>query len=192
MGLKQNYDVVDAQGFDKTSLHPGEIACTVTGFREGQGNAGPVINLKLELAWAANEADQEHIGKSFDHGVFFGGPNGALTVRQLKQFAKDSGFAIDQWTPDNSMPLGTMIPGFLKLLAYKNLTISCSIKAGKPSAERKTAGVFLNFGKVLRAAPDTGEAYPDHNSLPDAPVPHELILEAVEAVLEGEKEETPF
>lgn len=191
MGLKNNYDVVETQGFDKTSLHPGDIACTVIGFREGQGNAGPVINLKLELAWSANEADQDHIGKSFDHGVFFGGPNGTLTVQQLKAFAKESGFNINEWTPDNQMGLGVMIPGFLKLLAYKNLTISCTIKPGRATADR-AAGVFLNFKKVLRVAPGTGEEYPEHNSLPEAPVPHELILEALEAVLEGEKESTPF
>lgn len=196
MALKNDYGVIDQQGFDKSNLSPGDAAFRAVEFKEKKTNEGrPIIELGLELHWSSNEADNEHAGKKLDHAVFFGGPNGAITVRQLKDFAKASGCKVNEWTEDNNMNLGTMLPGFLKLLVYKNYLIQCKMVPGKGKPGEGPGAPFLNFIKVLRADPGTGEPVSDRP--PDEGIPHELILEAIEAEVAGEKKggagsDTPF
>ena len=92
------------------------------------------------------------------------------------------------------MNLGVMLPGFLKLLAYGQYLIQCKMVPGKPK-DGVVGAPFLNFIKVLRNDPTTGEPVSDRP--PDDGIPHELILEAVEATVPGEEKgsggtATPF
>jgi hypothetical protein len=192
MALKNNWDSEGQKhDFDRNSLSPGDAAFTVTTFREGADTSKPV-NITLELYWTPNEEDQQHIGKSFEYGVFLSGPNSGMTWQQLKSFAKTSGFNVSEWTTDNNMPLGNMVVGMLKMLAVRQQVIAIKIAAGKTDPKSR----FLNFVKILRDDPTTGNPLTDR--LPDAPVPHSVILDAMAQEAPGENKkgavgsDTPF
>lgn len=185
MALKNDYSVADTLGFDKNSLQPGNAAFRAIKFKEKKnpGSKLPIIEITLELEWTANEEDKRFLGQTLVHAVFWGGPQGAMTTQQLKQFAKASGCKTEEWET-KEMPLGLMLAGFLKLLVHGQYLVGVHIKAGTKSEKGKVN--FLNWGKVLRTSPDTGAPCSDRP--PDGEIPHSLIFEAIEATVPGEDE----
>ena len=186
--LQNDYSVIDQTGFDKSKLQPGEIVVRVDSFREKKDKEQrPIIELGLELHWAANKDDHDYLGQKFDHAFFFG-KNAGITVRQLREFFKASGFNTRDWTADNQLPESVAFPGALKLLAYKGYYCLCKLVTAAPRAGQDGnagAAMFMNFIKIVRNDPVTGEPL---GSYPPEPVPNDLILEAYNAKLEGAAE----
>lgn len=177
--MKNNYDILNEQGFDAESLHPGEIGVEVQPvFIERDNKGDPIIEMKVKLFWAADEENQQHLEKDLKWVIFFG-KRQDQTPRILKDVFKRAGFLVNTWTPDD-FPLSKALPGAIKLLAVRRVPMLFKVTASTRDGQTRN---FLNPVKILRANPDTGEEYPD--ALPE-PVHNELIEEAINTPLEGE------
>lgn len=179
--MKNSYNAIDANaGFDVESLHDGEVVAVIEKFRERNNKGDDIIELDATIDWVSNQDDQDHIGKVFQVGFLFTKNAAQFTVRRLKDLAKASGCDVANWTPENDLPLSKMIPGFLKLLAWKSIPVVGKISR---STKNESTKAFWNPTKVVRVNPVDGTRYAD--ALPDQ-ISNELIIEAFNAVLEGE------
>lgn len=174
------YDDLDAPSgsVEIADLFDGEIGCSVTKLAERTAAGTPIIELTCQIFYTGAEGNpnEEFVGKEFTTPVFLG-KNSALTITQLKQFFRAGGFDVGSWkrTEDGGeLPMSKALPGAIKLLFTKKIPFLAKITTStKDGVDRK----FLNFKKILRENPETGEAYEGEHSLP-LPVPNELIAEA--------------
>lgn|SRR5262245_45761113 len=178
--MKNTYDFLNDATFDENSLVPGEIGVEPEQkFAERDNKGLPVIELSLVLFWAADEANKQHIGKTFKWPIFFGG-NSSQTPRILMGIFKRAGFEVQSWLPDTEFEPSIMIPGAIKLLAYKKVPLIGKITPGTRADMPRN---FFNPLRITRTEPDSGEEYPD--ALPE-PVPNALVLEAYHAVFDSD------
>ncbi len=179
MSMKGTYQILDEQGFDVESLHPGEIGLELTDkFLDRDNKGEPIIELAGVIFWAADDENVQYIGKEIKWVIFFGKKNDQ-TPRILKDIFKRAGFETNTWNPDD-FPLSEALPGAIKLLAWKKVPML--FKVAQTTRDGSTRN-FLNPVKILRADPSTGKEYPD--ALPE-PVSNDLIEEAISVRLEGE------
>jgi hypothetical protein len=180
--MRNKYNILDEQGFDAESLHPGEIGVEVVKLSERDNKGDPIIELKLQIFWAADEYNQQYIGQEFKYPIFFGAKNDQ-TTRILKDVFKRAKFQVGTWNSDG-LPLSIAIPGAIKLLAWKHVPVIGKVVTTTRDGSSRN---FFNFTKIIRENPETGEVYAD--ALPD-PVLNSLVQEAFNAVLDGDSAES--
>lgn len=174
--MKNDYEILDNQGFDIDSIHPGEIGVEAEKFTERDNKGEPIIELMCRIFWAADEENAQYVGEAFKWPIFFGKKNDQ-TPRILKDIFKRAGFQTSTWNPEG-LSLSIALPGSIKLLVYKKVPFIGKVtESTRDGSTRK----FFNPLRILRSNPNNGEQYQD--ALPD-PVPNDLVAEAYHAVLE--------